>query len=252
METKPLSRIVLGLTGGIAAYKAAELTRLFVKADIVVDVCMTGRRMPLRDAVDAAGAVGSTGPHRHVAIGRRQRNGPYQPVARRGCRRRRAGIGGFSRQDRQRACRRPPVHADAGARLPAVRRARDEPPDVVERRQPAQRRATHRRWRRRAGSRQRRSGLRRDGRRPHAGAGRNTCSRPCLGATEAARRTPFPAYRRPDARSDRSGAQHHQHELRQDGLRACAGRRRGGRDGDARQRTDAARHPCGRRTDRRR
>jgi len=41
METKPLSRIVLGLTGGIAAYKAAELTRLFVKADIAVDVCMT-------------------------------------------------------------------------------------------------------------------------------------------------------------------------------------------------------------------
>ena len=37
----PLSRIVLGLTGGIAAYKAAELTRLFVKADIAVDVCMT-------------------------------------------------------------------------------------------------------------------------------------------------------------------------------------------------------------------
>ena len=28
----PLTRIVLGLTGGIAAYKAAELTRLFVKA----------------------------------------------------------------------------------------------------------------------------------------------------------------------------------------------------------------------------
>ena len=41
METKPLSRIVLGLTGGIAAYKAAELTRLWVKAGIVVDVCMT-------------------------------------------------------------------------------------------------------------------------------------------------------------------------------------------------------------------
>ena len=41
MDTKSLSRIVLGLTGGIAAYKAAELTRLFVKADIAVDVCMT-------------------------------------------------------------------------------------------------------------------------------------------------------------------------------------------------------------------
>ena len=33
----PLTRIVLGLTGGIAAYKAAELTRLFVKADIAVE-----------------------------------------------------------------------------------------------------------------------------------------------------------------------------------------------------------------------
>ena len=37
----PLSRIVLGITGGIAAYKAAELTRLFVKAGVTVDVCMT-------------------------------------------------------------------------------------------------------------------------------------------------------------------------------------------------------------------
>jgi len=37
----PLTRIVLGLTGGIAAYKAAELTRLFVKAGIGVDVVMT-------------------------------------------------------------------------------------------------------------------------------------------------------------------------------------------------------------------
>jgi len=41
METAPLSRIILGLTGGIAAYKAAELTRLFVKAGVAVDVCMT-------------------------------------------------------------------------------------------------------------------------------------------------------------------------------------------------------------------
>jgi phosphopantothenoylcysteine decarboxylase/phosphopantothenate--cysteine ligase len=40
----PLSsprRLVLGITGGIAAYKAAELTRLFVKAGITVDVVMT-------------------------------------------------------------------------------------------------------------------------------------------------------------------------------------------------------------------
>jgi phosphopantothenoylcysteine decarboxylase / phosphopantothenate---cysteine ligase len=36
-----LQRVVLGVTGGIAAYKAAELTRLLVKAGVVVDVVMT-------------------------------------------------------------------------------------------------------------------------------------------------------------------------------------------------------------------
>jgi phosphopantothenoylcysteine decarboxylase/phosphopantothenate--cysteine ligase len=36
-----LARVVLGITGGIAAYKAAELTRLFVKAGVTVDVVMT-------------------------------------------------------------------------------------------------------------------------------------------------------------------------------------------------------------------
>jgi len=36
-----LARVVLGVTGGIAAYKAAELTRLFVKEGTVVDVVMT-------------------------------------------------------------------------------------------------------------------------------------------------------------------------------------------------------------------
>src|SRR5207249_10528288 len=36
-----LSRVVLGLTGGIAAYNAAELTRLLVKEGITVDVVMT-------------------------------------------------------------------------------------------------------------------------------------------------------------------------------------------------------------------
>ena len=36
-----LERVVLGVTGGIAAYKSAELTRLFVKAGVLVDVVMT-------------------------------------------------------------------------------------------------------------------------------------------------------------------------------------------------------------------
>jgi phosphopantothenoylcysteine decarboxylase/phosphopantothenate--cysteine ligase len=41
-EVKPLSRVVLGVTGGIAAYKAAELVRLLVKDDVTVDVVLTG------------------------------------------------------------------------------------------------------------------------------------------------------------------------------------------------------------------
>ncbi len=38
---KELRHVVLGVTGGIAAYKAAELTRLLVKEGIAVDVVMT-------------------------------------------------------------------------------------------------------------------------------------------------------------------------------------------------------------------
>lgn len=37
----PLARVVIGVTGGIAAYKTAELVRLFVQAGVVVDVVMT-------------------------------------------------------------------------------------------------------------------------------------------------------------------------------------------------------------------
>ncbi len=37
----PLKRIVLGVTGGVAAYKAAELARLLVREDIEVQVVMT-------------------------------------------------------------------------------------------------------------------------------------------------------------------------------------------------------------------
>ncbi|MEP7276772.1 MAG: bifunctional phosphopantothenoylcysteine decarboxylase/phosphopantothenate--cysteine ligase CoaBC, partial [Betaproteobacteria bacterium] len=36
-----LTRVVLGVTGGIAAYKAAELVRLLVKAGVAVDVVLT-------------------------------------------------------------------------------------------------------------------------------------------------------------------------------------------------------------------
>ena len=38
---KKIARVVLGITGGVAAYKSAELTRLLRKADIEVQVVMT-------------------------------------------------------------------------------------------------------------------------------------------------------------------------------------------------------------------
>jgi phosphopantothenoylcysteine decarboxylase/phosphopantothenate--cysteine ligase len=42
MEQTQTKRIVLGITGGIAAYKAAELLRLLIKQNIEVQVAMTG------------------------------------------------------------------------------------------------------------------------------------------------------------------------------------------------------------------
>jgi len=41
MVTLAKKHIVLGVTGGVAAYKSAELTRLLVKAGVTVDVAMT-------------------------------------------------------------------------------------------------------------------------------------------------------------------------------------------------------------------
>ncbi len=40
-QPKPLTHVVLGVTGGIAAYKAAELVRLLVKDGVTVDVVLT-------------------------------------------------------------------------------------------------------------------------------------------------------------------------------------------------------------------
>ena len=41
MTDSAKKRLVLGVTGGVAAYKAAELTRLLVKSGIEVQVIMT-------------------------------------------------------------------------------------------------------------------------------------------------------------------------------------------------------------------
>ena len=59
-------RILLGVTGGIAAYKAAELCRLFVKAGAERAGGDDRKRMPLRHPRDDASSVGQTCLHRHV------------------------------------------------------------------------------------------------------------------------------------------------------------------------------------------
>src|SRR5690349_12796578 len=41
MSELSAKRVVVGVTGGVAAYKAAELVRLLVKAGVRVDVVMT-------------------------------------------------------------------------------------------------------------------------------------------------------------------------------------------------------------------
>ena len=57
---RPLRRIVLGITGGIAAYKAAELTRLLIKEAIAVDVVMTAAATQFISTGNAAITFGST------------------------------------------------------------------------------------------------------------------------------------------------------------------------------------------------
>jgi hypothetical protein len=149
----PLSRIVLGITGGIAAYKAAELTRLFVKAGVTVDVCMTdaacrfvtpltlqalsGR--PVLTDLWASGADNGMG---HINLSRGADAIVVAPASADFLAKVANGLADdlLSTLALARDCR-------------TDRRAGDEPADVGERRESAQRRAAHGRRRRRARAR---------------------------------------------------------------------------------------------------
>ena len=52
----PIQHLVLGVTGGVAAYKAAELTRLLVKADVAVRVVVTEGTVRLETRREGQGA----------------------------------------------------------------------------------------------------------------------------------------------------------------------------------------------------
>jgi phosphopantothenoylcysteine decarboxylase/phosphopantothenate--cysteine ligase len=58
--------ILLGVSGGIAAYKAAFIVRELVKAGCQVQVVMTPGRSRLRDPVDLGHAEQATGTYRSV------------------------------------------------------------------------------------------------------------------------------------------------------------------------------------------
>ena len=77
-------RILLGVTGGIAAYKAAELARLLVKDGCDVRVAMTEAASALRHAGDLAGAVRPAGVHRPLGRARCRQHGAHRALARRG------------------------------------------------------------------------------------------------------------------------------------------------------------------------
>jgi phosphopantothenoylcysteine synthetase/decarboxylase len=78
------SRILLGLTGGVAAYKAAWLARLLVKGESDVRVVMTeaacGFITPATMQALTGQPVFTARLHRHVGSPRSRQHGPHRAV----------------------------------------------------------------------------------------------------------------------------------------------------------------------------
>ena len=120
-----MARVLLGVTGGIAAYKAVELARLAIKAGHTVRVVQTPASLSFVGKATFEGITGAPGPHRRVRarpgprrLPRRSRAGPRGDLAPRARRARgrlrdRAGVGQHARQARQRLRRQPRHHRGA-------------------------------------------------------------------------------------------------------------------------------------------
>ncbi len=227
---------MLGVTGGIAAYKAAELVRLLVKDGVTVDVVLTdaGARFvtattfqalsgrPVLSDVWQSGADNAMG---HIALSRGADAIVVAPAT-----------ADFIRKL---------AHGAADDLLSTLCLARECPLLVA----PAMNRQMW--WN--AATQRNVAQLAADG---IAILGPDTGELACnengegrmleaaadlrgarrVAAAEGARRQARAADRRPDVRGDRSGARHHEFELGQDGLRAGAGSGRGRRGSDARRR----------------
>ena len=137
-------QVLLGVTGGIAAYKSAELVRRLVERGAQVQVVMTKSAREFVGAATFQALVRPAGARQPVGRGRRSGDGPHRTRALGRRRPRRAGERGFHRAPRARIRGRPAQHAvpcDFGADRA---RAGDEPADVGERGDAGQRRAAAR------------------------------------------------------------------------------------------------------------
>ncbi len=78
-----MARILLGVTGGIAAYKALELARLAIKAGHAVRVIQTEASTRFVGTASFAGITGAPGPAHRVGARPAARRLPRRPGARR-------------------------------------------------------------------------------------------------------------------------------------------------------------------------
>ena len=204
------------MTGGIAAYKAAELCRLLVKDGIDVQVVMTRGGLPLHHAGHPAGAVRQAGVH--GPVGRRAWTTAWPTSS---CRA--AAMPSWSR--------RPPRISSPSSRtaladdlLSTLCLARECPLLVAPamNRQMWENAATQRNVAQLRADGVRHRSARRAATRPAARSAWAACWRPRRSsrrswqraASRSARRHHGADHRRPDLRSHRRGARHHQPQLR--------------------------------------
>ena len=102
-STSPAAHLVLGLSGGIACYKAAELARVLVKAGATVQVVMTEAAEHFITPVTMQALSGRTVDTQPVGRARAEQHGAHQPDARGRCGARRAGQRRLHRQAGRRA-----------------------------------------------------------------------------------------------------------------------------------------------------
>ena len=235
--------IVLGLSGGIACYKSAELVRELVRHGATVQVVMTEaaaqfitpvtmQALSNRSVYTSQWDAREPNAMAHINLTPRGRRGAGGAGQRR--------LHGQAGAGPRRRAAEPAVPGAADRTLPAAAGPGDEPRDVGPPGHAAQPGAAARRRQHHPGPGRGRPGLRRSRRRPHARSHRAVRGAGGLLPAQAPGRQARADHRRAHLRGHRPGARHHQPVQRQDGLRHRARRAGGRRAGDAGGRPGAA------------